>query len=89
MKSVLRSSQSNHCAYLTKADKSSKLNFDHLHSEALLAHDGGPLSNVAVTGTALGTRTHTHGIPGLGMLQSSYPSVESVLSGTREGLDMQ
>ena len=27
--------------------------------------------------------------PGLGMLQSSYPSVESVLPGTREKLDMQ
>ena len=37
-----------------------------------------PLFNVAVTGTALGTWTHAHGIPGLGMLQSSYPSVESV-----------
>ena len=47
------------------------------------------LPDVAVTGKALGTWTHSHGIPGLGMLQSSYPSVESVLPGTREGLDMQ
>ena len=48
-----------------------------------------PLPNVAVTGTALGTRTHARGIPGLVMLQSSYPSVESVLHGTRERFDMQ
>ena len=48
MKSVLRSSQSNHCAYLTKADKSSKYNFDHLHSEALLAHDGGNLALIVL-----------------------------------------
>ena len=32
---------------------------------------------------------HAHGIPGLGILQSRYASVESVLPGTREGLDMQ
>ena len=48
-----------------------------------------PLFDVAGTGIALETRTHAHRIPGLGMLQSSYPSVESVLPGTREGLDMQ
>ena len=47
------------------------------------------LSDVAVTGTALGTWTHAHGIPGLDMLQSSYPSVKSVLPGMREGLDNQ
>ena len=47
------------------------------------------LSDVAVTGTALRTRTHAHGIPGLGMLQGSYLAAESVLPGTREGLDMQ
>ena len=34
-----------------------------------------PLFNVAVYGTALGTRPHAQGIPGL---QSSYPSVKSV-----------
>ena len=48
-----------------------------------------PLPEIAVTDTALGTRTHAYEIPGLGMLQNSYPSVESALPGTREGLDMQ
>ena len=47
------------------------------------------LSDVVVAGSTLKTRTHSHGIPGLGMLQSSYPSVESVLPMTREKLDMQ
>ena len=47
-----------------------------------------PLYNVAVTCTALGARTHFRGLPGLGMLPSGYPSVESVLPGTREGLDL-
>ena len=48
-----------------------------------------PLFDVAATDTALGTRTHSYGTLGLSMLQSSYPSVESVLPATREGLDMQ
>ena len=37
------------------------------------------LPNLAVTDATLRTRTHVHGIPGLGMLQSNYPSVKSVL----------
>ena len=58
MKSVLHSSQSNHCAYLTKADKSSKYNFDHLHSEALLAHDGGNLALIILYQTANSIHCH-------------------------------
>ena len=53
------------------------------------SHGQQPLRDVAVTGTALGTRTHARGIPGMSMLQSSYPSVESVLPEMREGLDVQ
>ena len=63
----------------------------HDHQATILRRLPGrqPLSNVAVIGTTLGTRTRSHGIPSLGMLQSSYSSVESVLSETRKGLDMQ
>ena len=60
-----------------------------LHAQMYRLPGRQPLPDVAVTGTALRTRTHAHGIPGLVMLQSSYPSVEPVLPETRERLDMQ